>query len=421
LLTSAIIAPVHPGRRAAQWSMLLSVMFCYLFFYTGRQNLGFAVKGMQEQLAYSATTIALLNSAMLLGYGAGQAINGNLADIFGARKMVACGAVLSVILNWAFSFSMEAEWAAILWGLNGLAQSAAWPAMNRLLVNWWPRQERGKAIGLYLLSAGFSSSLTFALCILLLGAFPAHDGWRWIFRLPVSLMLVGAAVFWMVARDRPQDLGFPPLPYDSQAEPPAPSTESSLARYRHVLSNRAFLLACLSIGCESLARYGLLSWVPVHFLGSNWRANPGAGWITMGLPLGMAVGALSAGLVADRWCPERRGRMVCFLMTAAAAVTLLLTLAPATGTPLAFVLLAASGFLVYAPQASYWALCPALVGRERAGTATGLMDSVAYAFAAGGQIIIGRAIDATQNTTAAFFVIGAACVVGALVILPVRK
>jgi len=401
--------------------MLLSVMFCYLFFYTGRQNLGFAVKGMQEELAYSATIIALLNSAMLLGYGAGQAINGNLADIFGARKMVALGAVLSVLLNWAFSFSSTAGWAALLWGLNGLAQSAAWPAMNRLLANWWPRHERGKAIGFYLLSAGFSSSLTFALCILVLSAFPAHDGWRWIFRLPVSLMIAGAAVFWLVARDRPQDLGFPPLPVDSQAEPPAPSTEGSLARYRHVLSNRSFLLACLSIGCESLARYGLLSWVPVHFLGANWRANPGAGWITMGLPLGMAVGALSAGLVADRWYPERRGRMVCFLMTAAAVVTLLLTLVPATGTPLAFVLLAASGFLVYAPQASYWALCPALVGRERAGTATGLMDSVAYAFAAGGQIIIGRAIDATQNTTAAFFVIGAACVVGALVILPVRK
>jgi sugar phosphate permease len=35
-----------------------------------------------------------------------------------------------------------------------------------------------------------------------------------VFRLPVSLSMVGAAVFWLVARDKPQDLGFPELPRD---------------------------------------------------------------------------------------------------------------------------------------------------------------------------------------------------------------
>lgn len=420
-MSAATVPAIGPGYRSAQWSMLFAVMFCYLFFYAGRQNLGFAVRGMQDDLAFSATTIAILNSALLLGYGLGQAITGNLADIYGARTMVTIGAVCSVALNWAFSFSSEVGWAALLWGLNGLAQSTAWPAMNRLLANWWPRHERGKAIGFYLLSAGFSSSLTFALCILVLQAFPAHDGWRWIFRLPVSLIIVGAVAFLLFARNRPEDLGYPPLPPETQAEPAASHSESSVARYRRVLANRQFLLACLSIGCESLARYGLLNWVPVHFLGPDWRANPGAGWITMGLPLGMAAGALSAGLAADRWFPDHRARMVFFLMGAAAAATLLLPVLPLAGSPFIFPLLAVAGFLVYAPQASYWALCPALVGRHSAGTATGLMDASAYAFAAAGQLIIGRAIDITHSTAAAFYVIGIACILGALLILPVRK
>src|SRR5262249_20205448 len=160
-----------------------AVMACYLFFYTGRQNIGFAVQGMRDELGYSATAIALLNSALLFGYGVGQAITGNLADKYGARIMVAAGAIGSVILHWTFSVTPEPGLAACVWGLNGVAQSTAWPAMNRLLTNWWPRKERGTAIGFYLLSAGFSSSLTFALCLMVLQAFPSAGGWRWIFRL----------------------------------------------------------------------------------------------------------------------------------------------------------------------------------------------------------------------------------------------
>jgi len=106
---------------------------------------------------------------------------------------------------------------------------------------------------------------------------------------------------------------------------------------------------------------------------------------------------------------------------AAAVAICVLPRVPVSSPVSVFCLLAIGGFFVYAPQASYWALCPSLVGRERAGTAVGLMDAVAYAFAAGGQLVIGRAIDATQSTIAAFVVIAAACVVGALAILPVKE
>jgi len=167
--------------RTAMWSMLAAVMAHYIFFYAGRQNLGFAADGMQRELGYSVTTIAFFNSALLLGYGFGQAISGNLADLYGARIMVLVGTFLSVALNWMFSFTSTPILAATLWGLNGLAQSTAWPAMHRLLANWWPRQQRGTAVGFYLLSAGLSSSLTFALCLFTLQAFPDSDGWRWVF------------------------------------------------------------------------------------------------------------------------------------------------------------------------------------------------------------------------------------------------
>jgi hypothetical protein len=49
------------------------------------------------------------------------------------------------------------------------------------------------------------------------------------------------------------------------------------------------------------------------------------------------------------------------------------------------------------------------------------MDASAYGFAAIGQVIIGRAIDLTHSTASAFVVIAVACLLGAIVIIPVKK
>ncbi len=57
----------HEARpfRAAQWRMLLATMFCYLFFYTGRQTFGFAIPGIQEELGLSKTTLGWISAAIL--------------------------------------------------------------------------------------------------------------------------------------------------------------------------------------------------------------------------------------------------------------------------------------------------------------------------------------------------------------------
>lgn len=415
---TALQAPPRSAFAAAQWRLLAGIMLCYLFFYTGRQNLGFAVPGLRNELGHSASTIAALNSAMLIGYGVGQAFNGNLADIAGARRMVSAAALLSFAFNWLISASVSA-WAMVaLWFANGVAQSAASPALRRMIVDWFPQRERGKANGFHLLAAGFSSALTYALCIWVL----TFLDWRWIFRLPVSTILIGTGLFLLLARNKPRDLGFAELPpEESEAPPPAcGAEESSWQRYRAVAGNSHFRMACLSIGFESMARYGLLSWVPLHFLGASAKGSAADLWVTLGLPIGMAMGALSAGLVSDHWFPTRRGHVASGLMAGAALVVFLLSVLP-KDSPLAFLILLLAGFLVYAPQACYWSLGPVLVGRERSGTATGLMDATAYGFAALGQMAIGYTIDATGSTFPVFVLIAAACLLGAVVILPIRK
>lgn len=94
---------------------------------------------------------------------------------------------------------------------------------------------------------------------------------------------------------------------------------------------------------------------------------------------------------------------------------------PTSSTGLAMALLFLAGFFVYGSQASYWALCPDLAGAERTGTATGIVNFFAYAFAGFGEPLIGHLIDSSGQTTVVFAVVGVCCLVSAGFAAAIRK
>ncbi|MFC7615159.1 MFS transporter [Actinokineospora soli] len=212
-------APISEQRfRKLQWRMLLAAMFCYLFFYTGRQTFGFAIPGIQEELGISKATLGAISGILLWSYAVGQAVNGNLADKFGGRRIMTAGAVLSTIMNWCVSFATGPKSLGVLWGANGYVQAMGWAAGGRVISNWWTPHERGKSFGFYTFAAGMASVLAFVTSTLVVDTFDLD--WRWIFRIPVLLMLVGGLAFWLMARDKPADLGVtPPRSSSTTARP----------------------------------------------------------------------------------------------------------------------------------------------------------------------------------------------------------
>ena len=414
--------------RHAQWRMLLAAMFCYLFFYTGRQTFGFAIPGIQAEFGVSKETLGWASAAMLWSYALGQAVNGNLADKFGGRRMMSAGAILSCGMNWAVSFAGGVFGLGILWSVNGYVQAMGWAPGSRVISNWWGRHERGRVFGCYLFAAGLASVLSY--CTSLIVVQELHLGWRWIFRLPVLLLLVGGVTFYLVARERPEDMGFA-SPDDDAIDPSEASAvaddESSLECYKTVLGNWRLLIGGVAIGFQNAARYGLLVWVPVHFLGPDWAKADTASaaidprWISVALPIGMAIGAVTNGWMSDRFFNARRYLAIVLYMSFAAGTALYMYTIPVSDVSRGLVVLFLCGFFVYGPQSSFWALCPDLAGPKRAGTAIGVMNFFAYAFAGFGEPLIGRFMDAYHNTSLVFLVVAAASAASAFVALFIRR
>ncbi len=400
--------------RGQQWKMLLVTMFCYLFFYTGRHNFGWAAKGMATSLNVSYSYIGWISFSMLLGYAIGQFINGNLADRLSARVMVTTGAYLSVLTNIAVSYSDSITVIMILWALNGYFQSMAWAPGGKLISNWWNEAELGKAFGFYTMAAGLSSVLTYLLSIVLL-----QQGmeWRMLFRLPVLFLLVAATIFLIIARDKPSDAGFiDPVKKDGTSE-----KISWLTRYRVVLSYPHFLLTSFAFGFESMARYGLIFWVPVHYLGKNWKDNPGNLWVTFLLPVGMAAGALSFGMLSDSLFKKNRIHSIRFGMLMSAVMALLVYVLPANNLLLGGFLMLSVGFFVYGPQSCFWPLSPEMLGRDYTGTGIGFMNMFGYVFAALGEPLFGFIIDWGGNTNIIFVFISGICLLSVFMISVAKR
>lgn len=417
-----------PAFLSARRRSLGAVMFCYLFYYTGRQTFGFAIPGIQTEFGLDKQTLGWISTAMLWCYAAGQMINGNLGDKFGGRRMMCLGAVASFVLNWVTSFGIGFKSLAAAWGVNGLAQSMGFAPGSRLVSNWFSTHERGRAFGLYVLAAGLSSVLSFITSLLVLDVFELN--WRWIFRLPVILMLLGGLVVWLIARDRPSAAGFPELKDENETGQgnAAMEAETTWQRYGVALKSGRLLLAGFSIGFQNAVRYGLLIWVPVYFLGKDFKEDTLGKWVSIALPVGMALGAVTSGWISDRFCGSRRsGVIASFMLLAAVSAVGMYLLPPGhvLGVPVLFL----AGFFAYGPQSAFWALAPDLLGRARAGTAVGVMNFFAYAMAGLCEPFIGwmiehnpfAAVPGAENVALVFPVVAVSALCSAALALLIRR
>jgi OPA family glycerol-3-phosphate transporter-like MFS transporter/OPA family sugar phosphate sensor protein UhpC-like MFS transporter len=408
-----------------KWIALLGVTFCYLFYYTGRQTFGFAIPGIQKELGLSKEALGWISAAMLWAYALGQSINGNLGDKWGGRLMMLLGAVLSFAANWATSFGSSFVTLLLAWGLNGYFQSMGFAPGSRLISNWWGHEKRGFVYGFYVGMSGFSSVIAYILPLVVLNYLGLD--WRWIFRLSVFLLLGGAVVMFLTVREKPEDLGLAG-PGDGLA--PAAKNDgavldhsTSWTRYKAVLSNWRLYATGLSIGFQNAARYALLVWVPVHFLGPGWKAGTSIidpTWITVALPIGMALGAISNSWVSDLIFASRRYLAIIAYMVLAGVLAIAMGFVP-HGSLLGIAGLFLCGFFVFGPASSFWALCPDIFGRRLSGTATGLLNFISYACAGLGEPLIGRFMDHTGDTSIIFPIVAVLCIGSAVSALLIRR
>ena len=384
-----------PRYHRWKWQALVAFCVFYLFVYTGRFNLWPTSPLIKEDLLLTNIEIGVINAMLLWGFMLGDLVHGRLSEAYGLRLWVMLGAVFTTVFNWAASFGGSALGIAIPLAMAGFVNAACWSPAISMISQWWPRRERGIAMGILGTVTGGAMLLMWWV-----SSWVADEwGWRAAFRYPPLLIAALGIAFYFLTRDRPRDVGLPEYIEEDEvsAAPESVSDEDlkGLGPYKALLTNSRFQLACHVKGLENVARYGLTTWVPLYYFEAGGLDIEQTVLITFLLPLGYLIAPPAAGFVSDRMLGSRRRPLViasCFL--SAAALTAI-ALAPPSNAWLGAGLMLWGGVSMGVSLIS--AISVDLSGRKMAGTGAGVLDAHGYLYAGAQALLFSALLDMTGS------------------------
>ena len=412
--------PIYERWR---WQVFAITWLAYAGFNLTRASFPVAKIGLGEGTAagFSDAQMAWIDGAYLTAYALGQFLSGVAGDRFGIRKVVLTGMFCSVLASVAMGASSLAASFGIIFFFQGLCQSTGWSPLVKNVGNFFSRRERGFVLGLWCTnySVGGLAAAIYA------GYLGQRFGWRYAFFIPAATLLVIWILFLFFQRNRPEDVGLPPVDVYHQ-EPvavikpgdlPGDEPEGSWKVILQVIRNPVVLLLALVYFCLKPVRYALLFWGPKYV-----HERLGAGMAESGLLSGMFEFAgpfsiVAAGLVSDRLFGTRRMPVSIICMLLLGVMLLFLDDLPRSRWILAGSLFLL-GLLTYAPDALISAVAPVDFGTQKgASTASGFINGAGSLGAIIGGTVPGFFAD-QWGWQGVFTLLAGAVFMAALLLLP---
>ncbi len=358
----------------------------YGSFYFCRNNLGVALPGLQAEFGYTKAQLGTVLMALKLAYGAGQFINGQLAEQWSPRKLLALGLLASAALNVVFGWATALYFLTFVWACNGYVQALGWPATMRAAANWFPASQRGRAIGIIGTGYQLGGALTFVVA----GWAAEHFGWRGALYVPAGLVAASAVHLLFFLTDAPA-VKFAASDVAGAvggALPPARSFRANLAL---TLGNRALWLVALALCLLDACRYGFTDWGVTHLKEVRNDSVSLAAFKYAVLPFGGMAGAYWSGWATDRFYAGRRVPIICALLVALGLLGLAYDTVLHWGLLPSVAILFLIGFCIFGAQVLLVGTLPVDLARHgTAAAAAGFVNFMGYMGAAAGDKLTGH-------------------------------
>ncbi|WP_135459373.1 MFS transporter [Mycobacterium sp. DL99] len=426
--------PTTPSTvpRYKQWRIQIFAItwIAYAGFYFTRQAFSVAKLGILEDpilsISLTKSTLANLDAAYLTAYAAGQFVWGQVSDRFGPRVVILGGLAISAIATVFMGLLPALVFLLPLMIVQGLAQSTGWSGTLSNMAQFFSIGERGRVLGLWSTNYAFGGLV--AAPILGWAAYDVFGTWRAAFFSGAAVVAVVFVLVLLFQRNRPQDVGLPPIeeyhakedmaqldhsPEDEAVAEPAPSWRESL---KVVLSDRMVRTLGASYFLLKPARYAILLWGPVIVAerlvdGDKFQA------VTIPVAFGIAgvVAPILLGRISDRVFSARRVPACVISLGILVAVLALFGPLTATGSPWVMVaVLGLIGVSIYGADAMISCVAAVDFGTSKhAGTAAGFINCCGSVGA-----ILGGLLPGYLNTSTLFYGFAVAAFLAMLLLIP---
>jgi ACS family glucarate transporter-like MFS transporter len=373
----------NPAHGRTRWILIAWLFVLSALGYLNRVNMSVAGSSIIKEFHLSQIQLGWVFSAFTLGYALFQAPTGRLADRFGPRRVLALATIW-----WAVFMGLTALAPAgiagaliVLLALRfalGMGVAAIYPSSNQVVARWIPSAERGVANGWIFAGVGAGAGVAPPLITYLL----LHGGWRWSFWVCAAIGLAAGLVWYLVARDRPEQHAWM-TPREAEhirsGLPLHPAGASTKALpWGTILGSKEVLLVSLSYFAFCYAANIFFTWFFIYLSTVRHLDLKSSAFFGMLPFLAMAICSPLGGGISDyltKHFGKRTGRcgiaVVCIGLSAL-FIALGTLVADAR---LASIVLACGAGALYLSQSSFWSVTADIAGPS-AGTVSGVMNMI---------------------------------------------
>ena len=435
-----MVKPLNPRYERWRWQTFGITWLVYAGYYLTRQSLNVAKVVLADgPLQVAREQLGRIDATYLSVYSCGQFLFGPLADRYGPRKVLLGGMGLSVLAAVGFGLSSTLAAFVAFAALQGIAQSTGWSATSKAMSSWFSLRERGRVLGWWCThyTAGAAVSNPFAGWLmdhwgLLVPAGVAGYGvvpfWPAAFWGPAGALCVIMILTWLLLRNRPEDVGLPPIEdYHSGPESRVSQKESlpalptgSWQLIGEVLATPGVWLLAIAYFPIKLSRYALYLWGPMFVKESLGADIFTSAMTSTWMPIGGMVGIIASGYISDKVFQARRAPVIVLSLLATAAV-MLAGLSHIQSLPLMCGYFFLIGVFLYGPDSMVSATAAIDFGTKRgAGAATGFVNGVGSAGAILGGYLPG--IMTNENNWTPFLAVSlAGILLSAIILVPLWR
>lgn len=299
---AAAIRRQYEWRR---WSVFLSLLLGYGFFYVCRLAFSIAKKPLLDEGMLNADQMGRIGSALLLTYAFGKLCNGFLADRSNIGRFFSTGLLASGIVVIMFGFAHSFWLLVLLWGLNGWFQSMGAAPCGAALGQWFSNRERGSRYSIWSISHGLGEATSFVAIAAIIAAF----GWRSGFWASGALGVVVALILFRTMADRPRTYGLPLVSdYKNDHLPDAHLANAPVGQVQwEVFRNPVIWILGLSSAAMYVSRYGINNWGMLYLQEDKGYTLVSAGTLLFVAKICETSGTLLSGIISDVFFHARRG------------------------------------------------------------------------------------------------------------------
>lgn len=383
-----------------RWLIFWILALSYVLVYFHRLCPAVVATDMMHDLKAGGALLGLLSSAYFYPYAVMQLPAGLLSDSWGPRRSISVFFVLAFIGSVILGSASSILWAVVGRIAVGLGVSMLFVPTMKILAEWFRIREFATMTAILMVMGGIGS-LTAATPLALLSD---SIGWRMSFAAVGVFTLVMAILVWLFVRDRPADLGWPPLTDSATSEVKAIGLMEGVKK---VLIYPWFWPVAIwfFFDCAVFFSFGGL-WGGPYLMQVYGLTKTEAGQILSMLAIGMIIGSPLVSFLSNR---VLRGRKPVLLLSGFILLSVTYLLAFHTSDlsiPVLYLICFALGIFSSAIVVVGFTTTKELFPVQIAGTSTGLVNLFPFAGGAIFQPLLGYLLERNGKVGGAFTVAG---------------